>query len=181
MGTDTEEREVACPCGDGKIIVTVSTPDHGWLSAYNVHRSAQIMCPSCSGEFLIDRMCVVRRDEFNANKIGWECWRNAHKAFDAAEDVLRVKAEFAEYLKKFKSVAAIHRHLVEHQLDNHSIGTFRRNWNGEEDWVGKRIGSYNIAKILSLLGKATDGFSERIREIETLQATIPNARVVMTL
>lgn len=131
MGTDYDEFRKPCPCGQGTIRIERSSPDHPWVSAYNVHWSAGIECPTCQQTYTIDgtdqAMRIVRRADVAAVTAQRSAYDAASRQFMASATVVAIKRDFAVFLDDMASVAAVHRHLEANGMAGYAIGTFRKN------------------------------------------------------
>ena len=179
MGTDTTERTIPCPCGMGEVLITTSTPDHAWISAYNVHHHIQILCRDCDTKFQVDDTRIVRRVD-QARRIAAQALARAtHDQFRASASVQIVKAAFGDYLDQLPSVAATYRLLAGNNLESYAIGTFRNNWRGGAAWAENHVGVWNLPKVLSLLGRDPNEFAAELRRIKDLDDAVPSVPTVM--
>lgn len=179
MGDDTTESSKPCVCGQGEIITYTTTPDHGWVSAYNVHQSFEIKCPSCAKEYALDGARVVRRVELAEHNAAHSRYWSAHEAFTKSSPVVEVKKAFGERLDAMPSRAAIHRYLQQHHLDSYSIGSFRRHWVDGEGWASTHVHTRNLSKVLELLGRDPASFDAELGELARLNAAIPQVKTVI--
>ena len=179
MGTDTTERTIPCPCGAGSVVITTSTPDHPWISAYNVHHSVAILCQACSEQFMVDGMRIVRRADYIEQVEARGRARAAHDQFSTSAGVRDVKAAFGVHLGTLPSVAAVYRYLTAHGLESYAIGSFRKRWRGGPHWAEQNISSWNLPKVLTLLGREAGQFVADLQRLKELDAAIPNVPTVL--
>jgi len=183
MGTDYDEFRKPCPCGQGTIRIGCSSPDHPWVSAYNVHWDAGIECPACQQTYIIDgtdqAMRIVRRADVAAVAARRNAYDAASRQFMASPSVAAIKQNFAGHLDGMASVAAVHRYLDANGMAGYAIGTFRKNWQGGQDWASRHVGEWNVAKIADLLGKNPALFAAQLAQIERLKAAIGSVPTVM--
>ncbi|HEX4260826.1 MAG TPA: hypothetical protein VHY76_06965 [Acetobacteraceae bacterium] len=57
-----------------------------------------------------------------------------------------------------------------------TIGTFRKNWRGGQDWADRHVGVSNVAKIADLLGQNAAVYDAALSQIERLKAAIGGVR-----
>jgi hypothetical protein len=177
--TDTSVRTIRCPCGVGEIRITTTSPDHPWVTAYNVHHSYAMLCKLCDDQYMIDDSGLVYlRSEKLARQEADSQLRHAQKEFDSLPAVIEVREAFGTYLDGLRRTAA-HRLLTEHGLEYGSIGSFRRNWHGGQTWASQHVASYNFRKVLALLDHDDSRFVGKLRNIEELGKAVPGVRTVM--
>ena len=180
MGQDDQfHRTKPCPCGKGHIRITTFTPDHGWVSAYNVHQNFAINCTPCENIFMVDGARIVRRAEQAEHHAARSRYRVAVERFGASDGVVEIRKAFGALLATMRSVAAVHRYLQEHGLESYSMNSFRKHWRGGPQWADEHVHASNVRKILGLLGRDTTKFDAELRELETLNASIPSVSSVM--
>lgn len=180
MGTDTTERTISCPCGAGAILITTSSPDHRWPSAYNVSHAYSILCAPCVGLYSVDDGGrVLRRADVAAQNAAWQRLQAAQDAFASSAAIVEIKKAFSAHMDSFKSVAAIYRLLQQNGLESYAIGSFRKNWRGSQIWCADHVASHSVQRILKILGDDQDKFSAELSHIAGLQAGIPNAPTVL--
>lgn len=181
MGTDTFTTSLPCLCGRGQITKTTSTPDHAWVSTYNVHHSYEINCVECSREYVVRDNHVVRRVDQAAHDAAKEAYWTGHKAFSTRPEVATVKSEFAKLLETQRSVAAIYRLLKANGFTSYSDSGFRRNWTTAADWIELNFMPRWLPKMLALLQRDLTQFDSQLSELDSFYATIPNVPNVRTL
>ena len=183
MGTDYDEFRKPCPCGQGTIRIECSSPDHRWVSAYNVHWVAGIECPPCQQTYTIDgtdqAMRIVRRADVAAVAAQRSAYDAARRQFMASATVLAIERDFAACLDGMASVAAVHRYLEANGIAGCAIGAFRKTWKGGQDWTSQHVGEWNIAKIVDLLGGRAASFAAELAQIDRLKAAIGSVPTVM--
>lgn len=183
MGTDYDEFRKTCLCGKGTIRIGRSTPDHPWVSSYSVHWDANIECPSCQQDYVIDgsgqAMRVVRRADQSAVAARRSAYEAARKQFMASPAVDALKKNFAAHLDSLKSVAAVHRYLKQSRLESYEIGTFRKRWQGAHHWASDHVGVQSVRTIADLLGQNTPALATQLAQIGALDAAIGHAPTVM--
>lgn len=183
MGTDYDEFRKTCPCGQGKIRVGCSSPDHGWPSVYSVQWDANIECPDCQQIYMVDgtdqTMRIVRCADMAAVAARRGVYEAACKQFMASPAMATLKQDCAAHLSSMNSVSAIFRYLEANSLAGYAIGTFRKRWQGASDWADQNISVWNAGRIAGLLGQNSTAFALQLAQIETLKAAIGHAPTVM--
>lgn len=123
--TFTYEKD-ACPCGAGKILQHVDSPDNPWS---RTSISYQITCPRCSAEW--------KASDGYLSSVEDEKWRDdAFKALLSSQDALRRAAE--HMLNRhfeglgLKSMAAEHRYLQSRSISWDDLIRFRKRRNAGE-------------------------------------------------
>jgi len=180
MGTDTFTHTKSCMCGLGQIEATVSSPDHRWPSAYNVHWSYSIKCAPCSGEYMVDdHGLVFRRSEYAANRAAWDAWYKAAQDYEATPEIAGLKAEFAALLARLRTKKAAHEFLTLHGFTTDKYGTFTRAYRDAQSYA-EGIHSSHAPTMARLLGKDPSPFQMAITALEAQRDAIPSVRRVMS-
>lgn len=177
MGTDVHISHRACICGKGQIEITVTSPDHAYASAYNVHRDERFLCVPCGAEYTFDHGRVVRKKDLAAYRKGWEDWYAAAKAFDQSPEVAALRAAFAAHLSGLKTKKAVHAYLTEHKIANDKYGSFTRRYQDAQQYVTD-IHTSAMPKLAKLLGQDPGPFEARIAVLEAAQKAIPSVPTV---
>lgn len=180
MGWDSDEREIPCPCGKGLVVVTTTTPDHAYVTAYNTNHSVTIRCAPCSNIYVVDGTRLVRRTDMAASREARSVYEKARKALDATPEMAELKRAFAEHLGPL-SVAATHRLLKVNGLESYEIGTFRKRWKGAEHWVEQHIGCRAVPKVLRLLNRTAPQLEAKLAELAALDVYPPVPTVLACL
>jgi hypothetical protein len=179
MGTDTTEETMSCPCGAGTVMITTSTPDHAWVSSYNVHHSVEIICRECSSQYQVNNTRIVRRSDYAQHATAKNTADEAQKQFSKSAPVESIRTDFGIYLDTLPSVAAIYRYLSGHGLEGHSIGSFRKHWRGGGPWAQQHVSTRNLPKVLGLLGRDPQEFADDLLRIKNLEDAVPDVPTVM--
>jgi hypothetical protein len=179
MGDDEFSATKPCICGLGKIVTTVTTPDHRWPSAYNTSRSYRFDCQSCSQQYIFDHGRVVRRADHAASREAWDKWYAEAKKLDESSQATVLRTEFASRLAGLKTKKAVHDYLVQHGIVTDKYGAFTRRYQAPAAFV-KEIHYSRLPIVARLLGKDPTFFQSQWDGLQAMQAAIPSVPSITT-
>lgn len=173
MGTEKDKvYEGPCVCGNGVFEVYYCSPDHGWSTSTPFWYESSIRCQDCNKVYeLVEQeksIVVVERKEIDKqNKLmeQWHCLRNEIMQSSIVKEILK---SFIGLLKQQVTMAATHRLLTGANLDCYSIATFRKKWQGPEQWVSRNLSPHNLKTVMELLGIKNDQIFEEVARLDKL-------------
>lgn len=163
----------SCCCGGGEIIITFCTPDHPWRTESKWFEQS-ITCKACD-----EKYCLVEQNKKYILVDKSEVWKRIEyqKEYMARSKVLlsstnadKLLNYLVELLEQQASIAAVYRLLQTAHLVSESVGTFRKKWNGAENWVRNRLTSSNLPQVMELVGVKDEIILQEIKENEKLWA-----------
>jgi hypothetical protein len=133
MATDDHTTaESKCPCGNGTISVTRTTPDHPWARASQTTYSAALNCPECCKTYAIlggqgDQMPgLVLKSAIDAHRGARVAHQSAEKSIRSSAPVERLCNELIARIDAAPSMAARYRLLQSFHLVHVTYGTYRK-------------------------------------------------------
>ena len=140
MATDYTTRDLLrCPCGQGVVTLTSTSPDHLWARESQTTYSATIECIACQEEFAVHQVSsnsrpqIVYRDELEAKEAIREEYWAADTAIQQSDQAKRLRPNIVVAVDNESSKAARHRKLKRFGLALESYGTYlKRPYGGEE-------------------------------------------------
>ncbi|WP_411879860.1 hypothetical protein [Polaromonas sp. YR568] len=161
----------ACQCGAGTFSIDECTPDHSWPTSRPLWYEPHINCTACANQFEIEQrsgdFVLVEKTRLEEQEQKRHAARTALEAAEGHASVIEVKKIAAGLLDNAGSVSAAHRLATQHNLDDSTIGTFRRHWRGGEVFMrGLRLSALKSA--FTWVGVDSKDFDQLIEEYRRL-------------
>ena len=113
MATDYTTRDLLrCPCGQGVVTLTSTSPDHLWARESQTTYSATIECIACQEEFAVHQVSsnsrpqIVYRDELEAKEAIREEYWAADTAIQQSDQAKRLRPNIVVAVDNESSKAA---------------------------------------------------------------------------
>jgi hypothetical protein len=140
---DVTTIEYECPCGQGRLIVTQTMPDHPWVRAGQISYDAKLDCSVCASDFVVEneyggyKPRLVKRGQFEARAAAREKARAARAQLEACAGVAATRAALVSLLDQQATKAARHRLAGKLGFYVQSYGTFLKGPTTGESIVGR--------------------------------------------
>lgn len=171
----TEQHEVyrgPCHCGSGQVVINHCMPDHPWVRVTSGWFETSISCESCQSKFELveqnNNIVVVNKSDIKAKEELRSEWHKRGNNLMAWPDVQKLLKQFEALLNDQPSMAACHRLLKANNFLFETVGTFRKKWQGAEDWIKKNIRPSSLDKLMVLLNQNNQEISQEIMELNSL-------------
>ena len=182
---DVVDIDSPCPCGEGTITVTQTSPDHPWATASQIHYSATLNCPKCSAELVVQNKYsgnhpwLARRADITARSDAERAHRFASDTFAKSELAQSLVPLIVADIDSQPSKAAKHRALTKYRLAHESYATFLKfPYDGAK--AVQRLSGDRLARIgagFQFAGIDPTPFKAKAAELEALQSAISATQV----
>lgn len=185
MATDVSEYLIDCPCKRGKIHARAESPDHPWAKDHQTKTEYTWQCERCASDYLIlpdyRSHLVVRRTEHEAREVARKAHREAEGQLMASAAFRQTAEEFARLLDQQRYVTDVYRLASRASMTTGAIGSFRKEWTSGTDWVRRHFHTYQIRRVLDILGQSPDRFGSELERVEQLGNAVPAVIPVLEL
>jgi len=127
---DVTTFSASCPCGEGRIVVTRTEPDHPWVRASQIHYHGQLECDACLGNYAIEngysgtKPRLVVRADLEAKAGANVKVQLAEENLEGAPDLSTIRLQLIALIDSEPTKAAKHRLLGKLGFWSPSYGTF---------------------------------------------------------
>jgi hypothetical protein len=130
MLTDTDLVSRPCPCGNGEVETTISTPTQGPISSYSIRRAHRIKCADCDRQYVVDGNTIVSRTDLTAYRAANEQWSTAFRELNESPTAVEARTALAAMLATFRTKNAAHDYLTKAGLNDATYSSFIREYTG---------------------------------------------------
>lgn len=174
---DNTEISSPCLCGQGKITVVQSMPDHPWVRESQISYAAQLDCEVCAEAHLVKHdyyklPSLVRREDVKKYNAATAQRKSAEEEVRASPQAQRLIPRIISAIDTQASMAARHRVLQRFRLSYETLGTYRKRPYGGEHAL-RNVSGGRLAVIGSdpeIGGEDTLYFAEAMARINALEA-----------
>ncbi len=128
---DVTEISSPCLCGQGKIVVTQTMPDHPWVRESQISYAARLDCAVCGEMYVVQHdhhklPSLVRRDDVKKRHAATALRQAAEREIAGSPQAGRLIPRIVSAIDTQTSMAARHRALQRFHLSYESLGTYRK-------------------------------------------------------
>ncbi len=180
MLTDTDLVSRPCPCGNGEVETTISTPTQGPISSYSIRRAHRIKCADCDRQYVVDGNTIVSRTDLAAYRAANEQWSTAFRELNESSTAVEVRTALAAMLATFRTKNAAHDYLTKAGLNDATYSSFIREYTGANEYAAG-LHPLDLPQLLRFLGHDSGPFEEKLQALEAIRRSTPSVQLVMQL
>lgn len=171
MSTDDRSRVFTanCKCGQGKVFIDYCTPGHGFSVSVPIWYEARISCEVCKPKYQLGEQngevfYITIEEVLKKQALSSQAYR-LQDLLLVSPPVMEAKNVVASILVKQPSKAAKSRLLAKYCLFSGSEQSFRRSWQGEDDFL-KTLSIYSLSNLFLMAGFDISIIKPQLEEIE---------------